>query len=228
MLVFSMHFLFSLLCGKTLPHRVFSSAMPPTCGSCGTVEEPGVKLNLCARCKTVHYCSRECQAADWKTGGHKALCKDVSSPAKKLTPEKSEPEREKLQPGLPEDVERELKKLDFVELQGLVSLPHLNGRRGIIEDFDQSNLGRFKVFLVDDGKGGGKPISIKAENLKRTATGLSSFSDDSGSSSDSDDEASSANGGASESSGSKAKSIIWKLLDGIVAWRISGNQTRLL
>ena len=156
--------------------------------------------------------------ADWKTGGHKALCKDVSSPAKKLTPENSEPEREKTQPVLPKDVERELKKLDFVELQGLMSLPHLNGRRGIIEDFDQSNLGRFKVLLIGNGKGGGKPISIKAENLKRTATGLSSFSDDSGSSSDSDDEGSSANGGASESSGSKAKSIIWKLLDGIVAW----------
>jgi hypothetical protein len=32
------------------------------------------KLKVCAQCKTVAYCSRECQLAHWKAG-HKAVCK---------------------------------------------------------------------------------------------------------------------------------------------------------
>jgi len=45
----------------------------PTCKVCGKVEDGNtVVLKKCAGCKQKLYCSRECQAADWKT--HKTIC----------------------------------------------------------------------------------------------------------------------------------------------------------
>lgn len=41
------------------------------CEHCGTGID---KVMQCTGCKTVSYCSSECQAADWKEGGHKAEC----------------------------------------------------------------------------------------------------------------------------------------------------------
>lgn len=36
------------------------------------------KANLvCANCKTARYCSKDCQLADWKSGGHKQVCKPI-------------------------------------------------------------------------------------------------------------------------------------------------------
>ena len=32
------------------------------------------RLSVCSRCRTVWYCSRECQKAHWKHGGHKDVC----------------------------------------------------------------------------------------------------------------------------------------------------------
>ncbi len=43
------------------------------CTTCHTPESASTKLLACARCKIVRYCSRECQAVDWKRG-HKTLC----------------------------------------------------------------------------------------------------------------------------------------------------------
>jgi len=42
------------------------------CSHCGKMN---VDLQLCSRCKKVQYCSRDCQAKDWKKGGHKSVCK---------------------------------------------------------------------------------------------------------------------------------------------------------
>lgn len=33
------------------------------------------KLKSCDVCRSAHYCSRECQVADWKRGEHKAVCR---------------------------------------------------------------------------------------------------------------------------------------------------------
>jgi splicing suppressor protein 51 len=35
---------------------------------------PAQKLKRCSRCRTSLYCSRACQRADWKNGGHKKTC----------------------------------------------------------------------------------------------------------------------------------------------------------
>ena len=44
----------------------------PRCSQCDAREGAEVKLLTCARCKRTRYCSRECQAADWKS--HKTEC----------------------------------------------------------------------------------------------------------------------------------------------------------
>lgn len=43
------------------------------CAGCGKWDTDGAKLSRCARCATVMYCSRECQAKDWKE--HRKVCK---------------------------------------------------------------------------------------------------------------------------------------------------------
>ncbi|KAJ5591619.1 uncharacterized protein N7459_001988 [Penicillium hispanicum] len=48
-----------------------------TCGACGRWKKSdGSDLMTCSRCRTVKYCSRECQRADWKY--HKPGCSDKS------------------------------------------------------------------------------------------------------------------------------------------------------
>ena len=49
------------------------------CACCGIVASVVKQFNLCAACKVVHYCSRECQKKHWKTGGHKEVCQKVST-----------------------------------------------------------------------------------------------------------------------------------------------------
>ena len=51
----------------------------PSCGK--TAEDGGRNLMVCARCRAVFYCGRECQAADWAK--HKTYCKP---PAKNPRP----------------------------------------------------------------------------------------------------------------------------------------------
>jgi hypothetical protein len=46
------------------------------CSKCGVVESSTLVLSVCAKCKAVQYCSRECQISDWKAG-HKQACKQV-------------------------------------------------------------------------------------------------------------------------------------------------------
>lgn len=44
-----------------------------SCVKCGKSD---IKLKLCAKCKDLYYCSRECQVADWKV--HRDECKDIN------------------------------------------------------------------------------------------------------------------------------------------------------
>jgi hypothetical protein len=50
------------------------SASSFECGNCGQAEAKIGDMNVCGRCRRVRYCSRDCQAAHWKRGGHKKLC----------------------------------------------------------------------------------------------------------------------------------------------------------
>lgn len=44
---------------------------------CGRVEETLGEWRMCMGCKQVSYCSRVCQARDWKVGRHRPVCKDI-------------------------------------------------------------------------------------------------------------------------------------------------------
>jgi hypothetical protein len=51
------------------------------CNNCGESLSP---LLTCAGCRSVKYCSKECQRLDWKEGGHKEECADLKE--QKLSP----------------------------------------------------------------------------------------------------------------------------------------------
>ena len=54
------------------------SSQVPSCANCSKVQEDGATpLQRCARCRTTHYCSKDCQKADWKN--HKKNCGPASS-----------------------------------------------------------------------------------------------------------------------------------------------------
>jgi hypothetical protein len=47
-----------------------------SCQKCGKGKAEGMKLSFCGACRSVSYCSRVCQKADWKT--HKTICKRLN------------------------------------------------------------------------------------------------------------------------------------------------------
>ncbi|KIP11849.1 hypothetical protein PHLGIDRAFT_124522 [Phlebiopsis gigantea 11061_1 CR5-6] len=49
-----------------------TTAFPKQCQHCYIAESTTTKLKCCGRCKRAHYCSKECQNADWKA--HKGKC----------------------------------------------------------------------------------------------------------------------------------------------------------
>jgi MYND finger len=56
--------------------RVSNAGRSGSCSSCfKSAVELDLKLMACARCKSAHYCSKECQAKDW--GVHKKVCKTL-------------------------------------------------------------------------------------------------------------------------------------------------------
>jgi hypothetical protein len=58
--------------------RSVKALVEPRCNKCkGGPPGEKWKLQLCGGCKTAHYCSRDCQKADWKE--HKTICKDLAN-----------------------------------------------------------------------------------------------------------------------------------------------------
>jgi hypothetical protein len=47
-----------------------------SCQVCEKGEAEGLKLSFCSSCRSVSYCSRECQKTDWKA--HKVICKELN------------------------------------------------------------------------------------------------------------------------------------------------------
>lgn len=85
------------------------------CGRCGTREAP---LFCCKTCKLAHYCSRECQRADWKV--HKSQCR---------APEQH-------------------REGDIVGLHGLQARPELNGNYVLVLGPEAHKAGRWQVQSV--------------------------------------------------------------------------------
>jgi ribosomal protein L32 len=55
------------------PQDSLQAVVLQTCNTCGhPPANLGSTLNVCGRCKEAHYCSTECQRADWPK--HKKVC----------------------------------------------------------------------------------------------------------------------------------------------------------
>jgi len=59
----------------TTPTTTASPPPPISCSSCNKPEPSTRKFRRCMGCRTVQYCSKECQRAHWSPGGHKQECK---------------------------------------------------------------------------------------------------------------------------------------------------------
>ena len=60
--------------------RTYARDRPCSCAACG--KEPsatGKRLQVCAGCRSVSYCSKQCQREHWKNG-HKAECERLRHP----------------------------------------------------------------------------------------------------------------------------------------------------
>ncbi|KAI8520313.1 hypothetical protein Bbelb_000670 [Branchiostoma belcheri] len=64
------------------------SAKEKAGASCSWCHSPSPNLKRCSRCHLKFYCSKECQAKDWKEGGHKHECKGfvVAVPIEQASP----------------------------------------------------------------------------------------------------------------------------------------------
>jgi hypothetical protein len=50
------------------------------CFACNRKERVGGQpLLKCGGCELARYCSKECQAKDWREGGHKQICKTLAA-----------------------------------------------------------------------------------------------------------------------------------------------------
>lgn len=107
------------------------------CDGCQkTLEELGRKqLQRCTRCGKTWYCGRECQTEAWKKG-HKDFCR---------------------KPG-------EIKKGDYVRIQGLQSKPELNGTLVELVDEDPNNPGKRWLTRIP---GGDTSVSIATGKLEQ-------------------------------------------------------------
>lgn len=49
------------------------------CSQCGIAETQERSLSCCVKCKSVQYCSKDCQTKHWKEGKHKEACKRLAA-----------------------------------------------------------------------------------------------------------------------------------------------------
>jgi tetratricopeptide (TPR) repeat protein len=65
--------------GEAQP-QIISTQAAAICGHCSMIAGEGVSnLMKCTGCRQTHYCSKKCQAADWKR--HKKACKEIHGTA---------------------------------------------------------------------------------------------------------------------------------------------------
>jgi hypothetical protein len=57
------------------PTTIICQERVTICYYCCTAWKGGGKYGKCGKCGVATYCSKECQAADWKDLGHRDICK---------------------------------------------------------------------------------------------------------------------------------------------------------
>eukprot|EP00961_Rhodomonas_salina_P289727 3914677-Rhodomonas_salina.1 len=59
------------------------------CAKCGVRADGSVTVSFCSGCRSVAYCSKECQKADWKA--HKAACRQIRQAKEQIALNKGNP-----------------------------------------------------------------------------------------------------------------------------------------
>lgn len=91
-------------------------------------------LDTCSRCKRAYYCGKDCQTKAWKAG-HKRACR----------------------------APREVKPRDYVRLNGIQSIPEMNGEIVQVIRADPVHEGRWEVTIP----GGDRSISIATGKMEQ-------------------------------------------------------------
>ncbi len=94
-----------------------------SCDCCGATPSSEVKLSKCNKCLRKAYCSKGCQLADWREGGHKKSCRPP----------------------------KDFKAQDIIRVVGVQSKPELNGRLMVVVGPDPKAEGRWEVTVVGAG-----------------------------------------------------------------------------
>ncbi|KAG1663884.1 hypothetical protein FOA52_014697 [Chlamydomonas sp. UWO 241] len=69
----------SVRAGPSAPGRGRTNFDAAVCLHCRKRRADCHKLFSCSGCKTVYYCSKECQNESWRNGGHKQVCKQTQA-----------------------------------------------------------------------------------------------------------------------------------------------------
>lgn len=65
--------------GSNLRERIGKYVLPVKQALCFTCLKDAGDVQKCSSCLRASYCSKACQVADWKSGGHKSICKVLVS-----------------------------------------------------------------------------------------------------------------------------------------------------
>lgn len=117
------------------------------CGKCGVQESEAFKLQVCARCKKIKYCSKECQTGDWKRHKREECAAKVAQ-LKTQMMGLHVPDRDKQEKVLDKMIEGMQQVIKDKERHKLPSWDGLRGERSASGDVLKNFVLRFHVQLA--------------------------------------------------------------------------------